>query len=62
MPAWLILQLIAIAAMPAAYDMACDRGRSPRTWLNLTFVIGPLALLLLLALGRRNRAAGRVAA
>ena len=56
MPAWLILQLLAIASMPAAYDMACDRGRSPRPWLYVAFVIGPLALLVLLVLGHRATA------
>jgi hypothetical protein len=28
MPMWLIIQLVSIATMPAAYDMARDRGRS----------------------------------
>jgi hypothetical protein len=55
-PTWLILQLLAIASMPATYDMACDRGRSPRPWLYAAFFFGPLALLMLLALGRRDRA------
>lgn len=53
MPTWLILGLLAIASMPAAYDMACDRGRSPRPWLYAAFFVGPLALLVLLMLGRR---------
>lgn len=54
MEAWLILQLVAIAAMPAAYDMALARDRSTRRWLEATVVIGPLALLALLALGHRD--------
>ena len=54
MPNWLILQLLAIAAMPAAYDMARDRGRSTRAWLYAASVFGPLALLTLLVLGKRD--------
>jgi hypothetical protein len=51
MPTWLIFQLFAIACMPAAYDMARDRGRSTKAWLSTTLVVGPLALLALLILG-----------
>lgn len=51
MPTWLIFQLWALACMPAAFDMARDRGRSTRAWLILALVFGPLALLVLLALG-----------
>lgn len=59
MPMWLILQLVAIAAMPAAYDMARDRGRSPRAWLYVALIFGPLALVALLVLGRRDSEAPR---
>jgi hypothetical protein len=59
MSMWLILQLVSIAAMPAAYDMARDRGRSTSAWLELAMIIGPLALLALLVLGKRNREAIR---
>ena len=52
MPVWLILQLVTIASMPAAYDMARERGRSPKAWLWAAFFVGPLALLALLMLGR----------
>jgi hypothetical protein len=52
MPAWLIIQLVSIASMPAVYDMARDRGRSTRAWLCIALIIGPLALLALLLLGR----------
>jgi hypothetical protein len=51
---WLIFQLVAIASMPAAYDMARDRGRSPRAWLDIALIFGPLALLALLVLGKRD--------
>lgn len=56
MPVWLILQLLAIAAMPAAFDMAQDRGRLTHRWLWVTLMIGPLALVLLAMLGRAVRA------
>ena len=52
MPMWLIFQLFAIACMPAAYDMARDRGRSTKVWLPSTLIFGPFALLALLILGR----------
>jgi uncharacterized membrane protein YdjX (TVP38/TMEM64 family) len=61
MPAWLILQLVAVASMPAAYDVARDHGRSTRAWVNAAFLFGPLAVLVLLALGRREPAAERPA-
>ncbi|MBS0530974.1 MAG: hypothetical protein JSS22_16510 [Proteobacteria bacterium] len=56
MSAWLIISLVSTAAMPMAYDMARDRGRSPRAWLNVAFFVGPLALLALLILGKRGAA------
>jgi hypothetical protein len=61
MPMWLIVELVSIAAMPAAYDMARDRGRSTTAWLNIALIFGPLALLALLVVGKRNSdAAGTV--
>jgi uncharacterized membrane protein YdjX (TVP38/TMEM64 family) len=59
MPMWLILQLVAIASMPAAYAMARDRGRSGRAWLDIALIFGPLALLALLVLGKRDSEAIR---
>jgi hypothetical protein len=53
MPNWLIFQLFAMATMPAAYDMARDRGGSTKAWLSVALIFGPLALLALLILGRR---------
>ncbi len=61
MPSWLIFQLLAMATMPAAYDMACDRGRSTRAWLSVASIFGPLALPALLILGKRNSEAVRTA-
>jgi hypothetical protein len=54
---WVLLtiQIVTIASMPAAYDLARDRGRSARAWLNIAFFIGPLALLALMILGKRDR-------
>ena len=61
MPMWLIVELVSIAAMPAAYDMARDRGRSTTAWLNIALIFGPLALLALLVVGKRNSEAARTA-
>lgn len=47
----LILQLVTIASMPVAFDMARARGRSPKAWLWVAFLVGPLALLALLLVG-----------
>jgi uncharacterized membrane protein YdjX (TVP38/TMEM64 family) len=60
MPMWLIFQLVAIASMPAAYDMARDRGRSTRAWLETAMIFGPLALAALLVLGKRDSGAPTV--
>lgn len=54
MTMWLIIQLVSIASMPAAYGMARDRGRSARVWLDLALIFGPLALFALLVLGKRD--------
>ena len=54
MSAWLIFSLVSIASMPAAYDMARDRGRSTEGWLGTAMLFGPLALLALLILGKRR--------
>jgi hypothetical protein len=59
MSVWLIFQLLAMASMPAAYDMARDRGRSTRAWLETALIFGPLALVALLILGKRNSEANR---
>ena len=54
MPNWLIFQLLAVATMPVAWDMARDRGRSAKAWLYAAAIFGPLALLALLILGKRD--------
>ena len=59
MPVWLIIQIVSMASMPAAYDMARDRGRSTTAWLNIALVFGPLALIALLILAKSNSEAIR---
>ena len=59
MPNWLIFQLLAVATMPVAWDMARDRGRSAKAWLYAAAIFGPLALLALLILGKRDSEAIR---
>jgi hypothetical protein len=54
MSASLIIALVSIASMPAAYGMARDRGRSTEAWLGTAMIFGPLALLALLVLGKRG--------
>jgi hypothetical protein len=54
MSASLIIALVSIASMPAAYDMARDRRRSTEAWLGAAMIFGPLALLALLLLGKRR--------
>ena len=56
---WLFIQLAWMALMPLAHRMARTRGRSTRSWLEATLVLGPLAILALLFLGKRNREALR---
>jgi hypothetical protein len=54
MSTWVIFQLFAMATMPAAFDMARNRGRSTYAWLNAAMIFGPFALLALLILGPRR--------
>jgi hypothetical protein len=54
MSAALIIALVSVASMPAAYGMARDRGRSTEAWLGTAMIFGPLALLALLLLGKRR--------
>jgi hypothetical protein len=54
MSAWQIFALVSLASMPATYDMARDRGRSTDAWLGAAMLVGPLALLALLLLGKRR--------
>jgi hypothetical protein len=54
MSAWVIIALVSIASMPAAFHMARTRGRSTFMWLEATMIFGPLALLALLIFGERR--------
>ena len=54
MSAALIIALVSVACMPAAYGMARARGRSTEAWLGTAMIFGPLALLALLILGKRR--------
>ena len=61
MSAWLIIAVVSIASMPAAFHMARTRGRSTYMWLDAALIFGPLALLALLILGKRRASkTGRV--
>jgi hypothetical protein len=57
MLATLIYAIVTTASMPVAYGMARDRGRSTQAWLGTAMIVGPVALLALLLLGDRRRAA-----
>jgi uncharacterized membrane protein YdjX (TVP38/TMEM64 family) len=54
MSMWLIFGLVSTASMLAAYAMARHRRRSTRVWLDIALIFGPLALLALLILGKRD--------
>lgn len=54
---WWIVQLLLLATIPLAAEMARERRRSPRRWAWTAVLIGPLAPLLLAALGDAAEAA-----
>ena len=53
---WLIV-IVSIASIPFATAMARERGRSPKVWFWIAFLVGPLAPLALLILGEARRRA-----
>jgi hypothetical protein len=53
---WLLI-IASLASIPLAQQMARLRGRSPRGWFWIAFLVGPLAPLALLALGQTKRPA-----
>jgi hypothetical protein len=53
---WLVLQLLLLATIPLAAEMARDRRRSARSWAWAAVLIGPVAPLALLMLGARPSA------
>jgi hypothetical protein len=50
----LVVLIVSLAAMPLAVKMARARARSPRLWFWIAFLVGPLAPLLLVIIGRRR--------
>jgi len=58
----LIILIVSLASLPLAANMARARGRSPRLWFWIAFLVGPLAPLLLAMLGRRDGEASTPAA
>jgi len=53
---WLFV-IVSIGSIPLAGAMARERARSPRVWLWIAALIGPLAPLALLILGKTRRRA-----
>jgi len=51
---WLFL-IICFVSIPLAAEMARERGRSPRVWFWIAFLVGPLAPVALLLLGDSRR-------
>jgi hypothetical protein len=48
---WWVFQLLLLATIPLAAEMARERRRSPRRWAWTAVVVGPFAPLLLALLG-----------
>jgi hypothetical protein len=48
----LLVLIVSIGSIPLAVRMARLRARSPRVWFWIAFLIGPLAPLVLVMLGR----------
>ena len=46
------LVVASLASIALAHHMARARGRSPRTWFWIAFLVGPLAPLMLVILGK----------
>ena len=51
---WLFL-IICFVSIPLSAEMARERGRSPRVWFWIAFLVGPLAPVALLLLGDATR-------
>jgi ABC-type microcin C transport system permease subunit YejB len=52
---WWSLIIVFIASIPLAVKMARERGRSPKFWFWIAFIVGPLAPLMHLLLGQAKR-------
>lgn len=53
---WLFV-IVSIGSLPLAGAMARERNRSPRRWVWIAAIVGPLAPLALLILGDAKRPA-----
>ena len=53
---WWVVQLLLLATIPLAAEMAQERQRSPRRWAWTAVLIGPLAPVMLALLGDARRA------
>ncbi len=51
---WLFL-IVCFVSIPLAAEMARERGRSPKVWFWIAFLVGPLAPVALLLLGDSRR-------
>jgi hypothetical protein len=51
---WLIV-IVSLASVPLSVEMARGRERSAQLWFWIAFLVGPLAPLMLLVLGRAKR-------
>jgi hypothetical protein len=50
---WMFIAIfVSLASMALAEIMARNRGRSPKAWVWIAFLVGPLAPLALIFLGR----------
>jgi len=52
---WWVAQLLLLATIPLAAEMARERQRSPRRWAWTAVLIGPLAPVVLALLGDARR-------
>jgi hypothetical protein len=52
---WWAILIVSVASLPLAGAVAVERDRSPKFWVWITFVVGPLAPLALLLLGQAKQ-------
>jgi hypothetical protein len=52
---WWAILVVSIASIPLAAEMALERDRSPKFWVWIAFIAGPLAPLTLLLLGQAKQ-------
>jgi hypothetical protein len=54
---WWVVQLLLLATIPLAAEMAAERQRSPRRWAWTAAMLGPLAPVMLAVLGDAKQSA-----